>query len=322
MFRFTKDENVWGFDEFIKLEELKDPSNGYIVNDACIVEVQFCLDSIQDFKEEVLPMELMESVEERDLVAMSTQKCDSHRKLDGNIDKQLVDKVSVAKVQETTANTDTLLAYTSICLDNNSAFICAFCQTSTVSKGSGSMLHIANGKEVIDNEVSAGPNVEHVHRKCTEWAPQVYYVGKTVKNLELELARVAGGMVGEQTLWIGLGSNSRNAVDEQGNEEYDLQGDVEVEEDHENYMEEDEVPVQVRDPKKTTKPSPKGKHIPQEDKLIPIPKDGVIPGLPKDGGNVLFAYQYSYAAKIYPSKAESKTFETPVIEGLAIESGM
>ncbi|KAI3980340.1 hypothetical protein MKX01_003879, partial [Papaver californicum] len=51
MFRFTKDESDWGFDEFIQLKELRDPSNGYIVNDACIVEVEFCLDSLQGFKE-------------------------------------------------------------------------------------------------------------------------------------------------------------------------------------------------------------------------------------------------------------------------------
>ncbi|KAI3878553.1 hypothetical protein MKX03_006022, partial [Papaver bracteatum] len=197
MFRFTKDESDWGFDEFIQLKELKDPSNGYIVNDACIIEVEFCLDSIQDFKEEPVPMELMESVEERDFVKMSIQQCETHMKLDKKINKQLTDKVPVAKLQErsfcieTTASTSTLLANTSVCLDNDSVFICAFCQTSTVSKGSGSMLHIANGEEVKEDEVSAGPNVIHVHRKCVELTPRVYYVGKTVMNLELELTRVS-----------------------------------------------------------------------------------------------------------------------------------
>ncbi|XP_026387970.1 ubiquitin carboxyl-terminal hydrolase 13-like isoform X3 [Papaver somniferum] len=174
MFRFTKDESDWGFDEFIQLKEFKDPSNGYIVNDACIIEVEFCLDSIQDFKEEPVPMELMESVEERNFVKMSIQQCDTHRKLDKKINKQLADKVPVAKFQErsfcieTTASTSTLLANTSVCLDNDSVFICAFYQTSTVSMGSGSMLHIANGEEVKEDEVSAGPNVIHVHRKCVE----------------------------------------------------------------------------------------------------------------------------------------------------------
>ncbi|KAI3921166.1 hypothetical protein MKX01_036145 [Papaver californicum] len=79
-------------------------------------------------------------------------------------------------------------ASTSVCLDDNSAFICAFCQTLKISEGSGSMLHIASGEEVVGDEASR-PDVIHVHRKCIEWAPQVYYVGETVKNLELELAR-------------------------------------------------------------------------------------------------------------------------------------
>ncbi|KAI3947045.1 hypothetical protein MKW92_046256, partial [Papaver armeniacum] len=122
---------------------------------------------------ESVPMELMESVEERDLVTMSIQQCDTHRKLDGTTNEQLADNESATKVQERSfgvesmASTSTLLASTSVCLDNNSAFICAFCQTCTVSKGSGSMLHIANGEEVVEEEISR-PNVVHVHRKCVE----------------------------------------------------------------------------------------------------------------------------------------------------------
>ncbi|XP_026384233.1 MATH domain and coiled-coil domain-containing protein At3g58340-like [Papaver somniferum] len=194
MFRFTEVESDWGFDEFIQLKELKDPSNGYIVNDACIVEVEFCLHTIKDLKEE--SMELMESVEKRDLVTMSIQQCDTHRKLDGKTNEQLADKVSATKVQERSFgvesmdSTSTLLASTSVCLDNNSAFICAFCQTCTVSKGSGSMLHIANGEEVVEEEIPR-PNVVHVHQKCVKGAPRVYYVGNKVTNLELELARVS-----------------------------------------------------------------------------------------------------------------------------------
>ncbi|KAI3974116.1 hypothetical protein MKX01_031574, partial [Papaver californicum] len=42
---FTEDEIDWGFDKFIHLKELKDPSNEYIVNDACTVEVELCLNS-------------------------------------------------------------------------------------------------------------------------------------------------------------------------------------------------------------------------------------------------------------------------------------
>ncbi|KAI3881466.1 hypothetical protein MKX03_027163 [Papaver bracteatum] len=143
MFQFTDDENDWGFDDLIELKELKDPSNGYIVNDVCIVEVEICLNS------KLVPME---SIEERDPVTSST-----------------------------------LLASTS-CLDENSGFICAFCQSSKVSQFSGSMLRFANGKEVEEDELS-GPNVIHVHLKCLMWAPRVYYAGETIKNLELELVR-------------------------------------------------------------------------------------------------------------------------------------
>ncbi|KAI3901528.1 hypothetical protein MKW92_052512, partial [Papaver armeniacum] len=138
---FTEDEDDWGFGEFIQLKELKNPSNGYIVNDACTIEV------------ELSPIALMESAEERDPVTTST-----------------------------------LLASTSVSVDNKSPLKCAFCQTYKVSEKSGSMLHIANGKEVEEDEVS-GPSVIHVHRKCMEWAPQVYYVDDTVKNLEMEVAR-------------------------------------------------------------------------------------------------------------------------------------
>ncbi|KAI3976357.1 hypothetical protein MKX01_016295, partial [Papaver californicum] len=127
MFRFTEDESDWGFDDFIQLKELKDPRNGYTVNDACIIE---CSISAQDSIEELVS----ESIE------------------------------------------------------RNSAFICAFCQTSKVSVSSGSILHFANRIEVEEDEVS-GPNVVHVHQKCIELAPRVYFVGETVMNLEMELAR-------------------------------------------------------------------------------------------------------------------------------------
>ncbi|XP_026459993.1 MATH domain and coiled-coil domain-containing protein At3g58370-like [Papaver somniferum] len=59
--QFTKEENDWGFDEFIRFNELSDPINGYIVNDACIIEVELCSFPKQDSIEESVPMELMES---------------------------------------------------------------------------------------------------------------------------------------------------------------------------------------------------------------------------------------------------------------------
>ncbi|XP_026455189.1 MATH domain and coiled-coil domain-containing protein At3g44800-like isoform X2 [Papaver somniferum] len=127
IFRFTEDESDWGFDDFIQLKELKDPRNGYIVNDACIIE---CIISAHDSIEDVV----FESIE------------------------------------------------------RDSAFVCAFCQTSKVSENSGSILHFASRKEVEEDEAS-GPNVVHVHQKCAELAPRVYYAGEIVMNLEKELAR-------------------------------------------------------------------------------------------------------------------------------------
>ncbi|KAJ0053488.1 hypothetical protein Pint_01684 [Pistacia integerrima] len=67
-------------------------------------------------------------------------------------------------------------------------FICGFCQSSRISEATGSMLHYANGKQVM-GDAAACSNVIHVHSKCVDWAPQVYYDGETIKNLKAELAR-------------------------------------------------------------------------------------------------------------------------------------
>ncbi|KAK8506118.1 hypothetical protein V6N12_074171 [Hibiscus sabdariffa] len=68
--------------------------------------------------------------------------------------------------------------------------ICGFCQSSRISEATGIMLHYLNGKPVT-GDVSFSSNVIHVHSSCIEWAPQVYYVGDSVKNLKAELARGA-----------------------------------------------------------------------------------------------------------------------------------
>ncbi|XWS36471.1 hypothetical protein CRYUN_Cryun20dG0088300 [Craigia yunnanensis] len=68
--------------------------------------------------------------------------------------------------------------------------ICEFCQSSRVSDATGPMLHYANGKPVTGDATFCS-NVIHVHSLCIEWAPQVYYVGESVKNLKPELARGA-----------------------------------------------------------------------------------------------------------------------------------
>ncbi|KAJ8432895.1 hypothetical protein Cgig2_014482 [Carnegiea gigantea] len=90
-------------------------------------------------------------------------------------------------------------------------FICAFCQTWKISEwtilnvppkkslwgvflqlqDSGSMQHFANGKQVFGSETTH-PNVIHIHRRCIEWAPQIFFESDTVvKNVEKELARAA-----------------------------------------------------------------------------------------------------------------------------------
>ncbi|XP_021280865.1 BRCA1-associated RING domain protein 1 [Herrania umbratica] len=68
--------------------------------------------------------------------------------------------------------------------------ICGFCQSSRISEPTGPMLHYANGKPVTGDAAFCS-NVIHVHSSCIEWAPQVYYVGESVKNLKAELARGA-----------------------------------------------------------------------------------------------------------------------------------
>ncbi|XP_062148642.1 BRCA1-associated RING domain protein 1 isoform X3 [Alnus glutinosa] len=68
--------------------------------------------------------------------------------------------------------------------------ICAFCQSPEISVHTGPMLHYANGKIVVGDEATLS-NVIHVHRLCVDWAPQVYFVNETIKNLKAEVARGA-----------------------------------------------------------------------------------------------------------------------------------
>ncbi|KAJ9176476.1 hypothetical protein P3X46_011785 [Hevea brasiliensis] len=77
-------------------------------------------------------------------------------------------------------------------LDDSSAgkAVCGFCQSSRISKDTGPMLHYVNGKSVEGDEAFLSTAI-HVHRACIEWAPLVYFVDETVKNLKAELARGA-----------------------------------------------------------------------------------------------------------------------------------
>ncbi|WJX84402.1 non-specific serine/threonine protein kinase [Trifolium repens] len=70
----------------------------------------------------------------------------------------------------------------------NTSIICLFCQSYKISEATGPMLHYANGISVV-GDAAMKPNVLHVHKICIDWAPQVYFVGETVKNLKAEVAR-------------------------------------------------------------------------------------------------------------------------------------
>ncbi|KAJ4880895.1 Protein BREAST CANCER SUSCEPTIBILITY 1-like protein [Raphanus sativus] len=65
---------------------------------------------------------------------------------------------------------------------------CAFCQSSDETEASGKMAHYHKG-EPVSADFSGGSNVIHVHKNCTEWAPNVYFNRRTAVNLDVELTR-------------------------------------------------------------------------------------------------------------------------------------
>ncbi|KAI3455958.1 hypothetical protein Pfo_012621 [Paulownia fortunei] len=74
------------------------------------------------------------------------------------------------------------------CNTSLSIIHCAFCQSSEESEASGIMVHYLKGKLVADNH-NARTTAVHVHKNCTEWAPNVYFEDDNVINLETELSR-------------------------------------------------------------------------------------------------------------------------------------
>ncbi|KAL6567273.1 hypothetical protein OROGR_000941 [Orobanche gracilis] len=74
------------------------------------------------------------------------------------------------------------------CNTSTSTIHCAFCRLSEESEATGSMVHYLNGKLVVDND-NAKIDAIHVHKNCTEWAPNVYFEDDKVINLEAELSR-------------------------------------------------------------------------------------------------------------------------------------
>ncbi|KAD7479527.1 hypothetical protein E3N88_02663 [Mikania micrantha] len=65
---------------------------------------------------------------------------------------------------------------------------CAFCHSSKQSEGSGPFVAFAQGKEVVGN-VDNFSNVIHVHIKCLNWAPRIFFKNGLIKNLVSEIAR-------------------------------------------------------------------------------------------------------------------------------------
>ncbi|KAL8468583.1 hypothetical protein ACS0TY_031684 [Phlomoides rotata] len=72
--------------------------------------------------------------------------------------------------------------------NRSSTIRCAFCQSFEESEASGIMVHYLNGKLVADDH-DARKNAIHVHKSCAEWAPNVYFEGDNIVNLDTELSR-------------------------------------------------------------------------------------------------------------------------------------
>ncbi|CAH9129465.1 unnamed protein product [Cuscuta epithymum] len=82
---------------------------------------------------------------------------------------------SEAKSQSAIANCDPFLTG------------CAFCKSPNATDSSGPIIFYNKGKEFVDHLPDSIP----VHRRCIDWAPQIYYEGEFIKNFKSELARSA-----------------------------------------------------------------------------------------------------------------------------------
>ncbi|XP_039021093.1 BRCA1-associated RING domain protein 1-like isoform X2 [Hibiscus syriacus] len=135
----------------------------------------------------------VKGVGKRNFDDMTSQKqCNSALRIDSHFwdsksPKRLNHEQLGSQIEPSLAGTNLPVTSDNMC--GNSA-ICGFCQSSRVSEATGMMLHYLNGKQVT-GDASFSSNVIHVHSLCIEWAPQVYYVDESVKNLKAELARGA-----------------------------------------------------------------------------------------------------------------------------------
>ncbi|CAN6240120.1 unnamed protein product [Urochloa humidicola] len=67
---------------------------------------------------------------------------------------------------------------------------CEFCHSSQVTECTGPLSHYLHG-EPLEADQAWKSNVQHVHEKCIEWAPQAFFTGDIANNLEPELARAS-----------------------------------------------------------------------------------------------------------------------------------
>lgn len=70
------------------------------------------------------------------------------------------------------------------------AWKCEFCHSSQVNERTGPLSHYLHG-EPLEADQAWKSNVQHVHEKCIEWAPQAFFTGDIANNLEPELARAS-----------------------------------------------------------------------------------------------------------------------------------
>ncbi|VFQ86267.1 unnamed protein product [Cuscuta campestris] len=72
-------------------------------------------------------------------------------------------------------------------VSDSSLPVCAFCKSSSATDASGPVVFYTHGKEGVESLPDSIP----VHRRCIDWAPQIYYEGDIIKNFKSELTRSA-----------------------------------------------------------------------------------------------------------------------------------
>ncbi|KAG9439395.1 hypothetical protein H6P81_019560 [Aristolochia fimbriata] len=74
------------------------------------------------------------------------------------------------------------------CNENPFKIECAFCHSCDISEVTGEMVHYSSGK-LVAADYNGASSVIHSHKKCAEWAPNVYFEEDEVINLEAEISR-------------------------------------------------------------------------------------------------------------------------------------